>query len=258
MTNEEEDRRFALAEGLRSGYRRSGNRRWLFAVGLVVVLVVGGGALVGLRAVDEAPPPGPSPAGNDYGLAVRAEDISTKGATTKENAVEVQIWDDFDCPKCKAFQRTVAAFLRNAAGLGDVVVTYYPLRATTANAGNNYAQRAMQVALCVADKHGIDAYLTMRTVFFERQPGSGKPPVSTDRMIRWAGEKGYRDVDSCVAENPFAAWLTAARAKARSLGVVSTPTVRVEGRKVVSPEANGGQGLPDLKELKFAIESVRP
>lgn len=258
--DEDQEQRFAQAERLRQGYRKSGRRR--VVVGFVALLLVLGGigAFAAYKVSKDRGPDAPEHATAGFGFTLTAAELAPEGKepAAKENPVEVEIWDEFFCPECRRFNRDVSGYLRQAVRRGDIELTLHPVVLRDDGSTNNYAERAANAAACVADDAGLQAYADMHDLLVRRQPAQGKPGASTATLVSWAKSVGADDVEDCIEERTFLPWLEAASPAAKEDGVSEAPTVLVAGREIVSPGKDGAVVMPDRKELRFAIESVTP
>lgn len=258
---DEPDYRFELADRLRNGYRKSAARRAAMAIFAILLLVVGVAGFAAYRVEQERGPDGPGNATRDFGFNVTPRDVAAGGPTPQPipgvETVSVQIWDGFNCPDCRRFHRVVKKYLKAEAGRGHLDLTYYPFVDEVDATTNRFAARAANAAACVGDAAGVAGYVAMRDELFRIKPGVGKPGPGDARLIELAEKAGATGIEACIVEERFAPWLAEGLSEARRLGIVEAPTLRVGGRTIVSPGKNGEGTLPDLKELKFVINSSR-
>ena len=228
-------------------------------VGVVAALLVVGaiGAFTAYRVSQRNGPATPDHATSDYGFTLTEKNlVPRKSAKENPRVVAVQLWDDFSCADCRAFNKAVSGYLRSAVRAGDVELTLYPFVTGADTSTNRYAERAANAAACVGDIAGPKGYAAMHDRLLAEQPRSGKAGAGDSTLIAWGRSFGAKDLDDCVRDEKFVPWLVDAATEARRTDVSHAPVVKVAGRKIVSPGKNGGEVMPDKKELKFAIDAA--
>ncbi|MCW2829422.1 MAG: hypothetical protein JWP31_114 [Aeromicrobium sp.] len=232
------------------------------AVVLVLVGVATLAAVVGEGGDDPRSRPGaPTSAGpslsadggspahttDDFGIVYTAEDA---GASAAGEPVQVELYEDFQCPACQSFEAQSGAFLRDQVESGAITITYRPFSFLDEVGGstNDYSKRATNAALCALDAGGAADYVTVHDHLYATQPDEGTAgPDDADLVAALTG-LGIAGVDACVEDGQFLPWVEAAKNNAMAAGVNSTPTVVVGGRTV---------DRPDIAGLRAAITAVR-
>lgn len=250
--------RRALADKIRQNHQRKARRRRSVATVLIVLIVVVALALLGwrqLRASEEDTGIAvPENATDDYGFTLTPELAGSEAVGT--TPVDVQIFEDFLCPSCKAFHDESGPFLAEQVANGTVSITYHPFTFLLEASTDEYAQRAANAAVCVADDAGVAAYAAMHDLLLQNQPAEGGAGLSDDQLIAFATQAGAGDVTDCVADRTFTHWVERALEKGRAADVTTTPTVRIGGMNVVRSD-NGTESIPGPEELQFAIEAAQ-
>lgn len=252
--DEDQEQRFAQAERLRQGYRRSGRRRLVVGFVSLVIVLGGAGAFAAYKVAQDKGPDAPENASAGFGFTLTAEDLDPDAdPEDSADAVPVEIWVDYFCAECRRFNDDVGNYLRQAVRRGEVELTFHPLLVRKDASTNHYAERAANAAACVADVADVEAYAKMHDLLLDRQPAKGKPGASTAKLIAWAESVGAEDVRQCIEEREFLPWLEEAVDVG---GVKKAPLVRVADREIVSPGKDGADVMPDRKELRFAIDAA--
>ncbi len=250
--------RQALADKIRQNHQRKARRRRSVATVLIVLIVVVALALLGwrqLRASEEDTGIAvPENATDDYGFTLTPELAGSEAVGT--TPVDVQIFEDFLCPSCKAFHDESGPSLAEQVASGTVSITYPPVTFLLEASPAAYAPRAANAAVCVADDAGVAAYAAMHDLLLQNQPAEGGAGLSDDQLIAFATQAGAGDVTDCVADRTFTPWVERALEEGRAADVTTTPTVRIGGMNVVRSD-NGTESIPGPEELQFAIEAAQ-
>ncbi|WP_170931424.1 thioredoxin domain-containing protein [Aeromicrobium sp. PE09-221] len=197
----------------------------------------------------------PEHATDDYGFML-TPDLVTGTDTGDVPPVNVQVFEDFLCPSCKAFHEESGAFLAEQVASGTISLTYQPFTFLLEASTDEYAQRAANAAACVADDAGVVAYAAMHDLLLQHQPAEGGPGLSDDQLLDFATQAGADDIAACIEERTFAPWVERALEAGRAADVTTTPTVRIGGMDVVR-STDGAESIPGPEELQFAIEAAR-
>ena len=253
----DQNQRFELAEQLRRGARRHDRRRAVVTVVAIVAAIAGIGAFTAwqvsredsaVAAVDDVP----RHATDDFGFELTPA-LATDGKNKGEDAVTIDVWEDFLCPSCEKFHERTGDFLRASVARGEITIVYHPFVFLLEASTNRYAQRAANAAACVADDAGVVAYADMHDLLLENQPAEGTAGPADARLLQLAKKAGAGDIKACVEDEKFTPWIEAALEDGREREVSTTPTVRIGSNNIVN--ANGN--MPGPAELKIAIEGQR-
>lgn len=159
-------------------------------------------------------------------VSVSADDDAFLGA--EDAPVTIIEFSDYQCPYCARFAQDTFPQLKEKyidQGLVKLVFRDFPL-------GSHVdAPIAAQGAECVGEE-GNEAYFEMHDALFERSAEWSYVEDSTSAVIAIASDLGY-DIQSCMENEVMAEEVGDDFAEARSYGVTGTPTVFVNGRKVV-------------------------
>jgi protein-disulfide isomerase len=160
--------------------------------------------------------------------------------------VTVDLWIDFQCPFCRAFEQDSGPALDQLAADGDAVLVYHPLSFL-----GEESERAANAFGCAADVGAAAEYLT---ALFESQPAEGTGGFTTEDLVALGTEVGTTgsDFERCVEDGSYADWVANVAASQGAAGIVATPTVFVDGEML---EAD--QLTPDGLQAAVAAAAER-
>lgn len=206
-------------------------------VGIVAVLVVLAGFAIASISSDNAKDTAlnvPANVTDDYGIVYDAEAAGGEPAT---DPVSVELYEDFQCPACQAFEATSGDFLREQVKSGAIEITYRPFSFLDDLGGspNEYSARSTNLAICALDAGGVEDYITVHDYLYENQPTEGEPGPDNAELIEAAEGLGITGIEECVRTERFGRWIDDAKNAGTAEGVTGTPTVLVAGETVENP-----------------------
>lgn len=199
----------------------------LFAVGLVLYIVMGN---------KDAP-------GDTQAVRVSSNALIKKDGTDEPKAV-ISIYEDFQCPHCRDFEKTFGPALNKIVESGAAAVDYNMV-AILAKTNDGYSTRAANAAYCVADENK-EAFMRFHSALFAQQPqegtGIGPDNAALIETARQAGVAG--SVPDCINKGRYDKMVKGLAAASK---ITATPTIRLNGQDI-SP------ATPD--ELLAKVRSV--
>lgn len=174
----------------------------------------------------------PAPTGSHQGGTVRvtSDKLVTKPGTSEPKAV-VLVYEDFLCPICGDFERTIGPTMQKLIDIGAIAGDYAPVAILDNRPGSqHYSSRAGAAALCVADE-SIEAFRRFHNHLYDKgiQPpedGSRGFP-DNKRLIELAREAGaVGKVPDCINSGKYVDQVAGAAAAA---GIDGTPAIRING-----------------------------
>ncbi|RBY84931.1 thioredoxin domain-containing protein [Blastococcus sp. TF02A-30] len=143
----------------------------------------------------------------------------------------LDVYEDFGCPACGAFEARHAGTLAELAADGDVLLRYHPISILDRAFTDDYPTRAMNAAGVVVDAAGPEAYVRFTQELFARQPAEGGPGLTDDELVGLAREAGAAGpaVERGIRELVFEDWTRELTDRASREGVAGTPTVLLDG-----------------------------
>jgi protein-disulfide isomerase len=155
--------------------------------------------------------------------------------------VTVDLYEDFQCPNCKAFESESGATLAKLVAAGTVQARYHGMAFLDTSANHQYSTRALDAAAVVVDTAGPEAFQRFHDLLFAHQPAEGGSGLSDDQLVKYAVQAG---VDAGVAaadiqQRPFGDWVKKTTDQASKDGVTGTPTVFVDDKPLGDLSAAG-------------------
>jgi protein-disulfide isomerase len=210
---------------------RRRDRRILIAViaGFVLLVVAAG---IGFQAwrTSRSPSATPSSAAAASPVTIRDGRPIVFGAS--EASVTIALYEDFHCPHCAEFEDQFGPVITQAQQTGEARVELYPL----AYIDEGSAAAANALACAAEAGFGQNYYLGLFANHTLRW--------SDEQLIELAAKVGGSPTDAfktCVMSKKHADWVTSIDAAANANGVVETPTMLINGKKVdiarLTPEA---------------------
>jgi protein-disulfide isomerase len=145
--------------------------------------------------------------------------------------VTIVEYSDFECPVCRSLHDILRGMLPNYAGKVRVVFKDFPLEQL-----HPWARTAAIAGRC-AYQQNSNVFWKLYDLVYDNQEIISAANAWT-KMTDYAGQSGL-DVDtfkSCMASPEAAAAVNASRANGEKLEVNSTPTVFVNGRRMVGAD----------------------
>lgn len=234
--------------------KRDRRRRWGIAAGVIGGILVAG-LVVTLVFITSARPAtrGPQNMQSD-GLkigegftAVRTPalaigDTPVASEPNPSDVVDIQIYYDYLCPNCGAFEERNGDQLREWIENNAATVEYHPIAVFTAkSAGSQYSLRAANAAACVAEL-SPDQFFAYHEALFADQPEENTPGYDDDELLAIAKDAGVErlgNVEKCIDTQRFRVWVNEATQRALAgpiagtevASIASTPTIIVNGEE---------------------------
>jgi protein-disulfide isomerase len=225
----------------------------LIAAAIVTILIV---TNVRQAEIDAATPkPGPENmlsdgillTGDGTGniVAVPTAAIPAKGTpvptdpTAYPDTVNIVTYIDYFCPVCQAFEQANGEQLNNWVASGVATLEVHPIAILdNRSMGTRYASRAANAMACVAEFQP-SVFVQASTAMYANQPPEGTAGLTNNEITDVLTQGGVTapEVASCVADERFKQWVTAATQRTGSgplpnaeiPAVTGTPTVLVNG-----------------------------
>jgi protein-disulfide isomerase len=198
-------------------------------IGVLVVVLFAGAVGFGVYRAQQTP---------DGPVAVPAGATATAVTVGRQTApVTVELYLDFQCPACQAYEAQVGPVLDELVASGRIKVAYHPLAYLDRfSGGTRYSTRSSQASACAADS-GV--FLPFARLLFADQPPENGTGLPDEQLIALGRQAGAGDgFAECVQQDRYAAWTATVTDAASKAGVNSTPTVLVNGREIErTPEA---------------------
>ena len=155
--------------------------------------------------------------------------------------VTVDLYEDFQCPNCKALEDSTGSTIHDLVTAGTVQVHYHGMAFLDTRANGDYSTRALDAAGVVVGAAGTGAFQTFSDLLFANQPGEGGSGLTDDQLIAYAAQAGASGelVEQQIRDLHYGDWVKAVTDQASKAGVTGTPTVRVDGTTLRDLSAAG-------------------
>ena len=203
-----------------------------FAVGLVLYIVMGHEKKAS--------------AGDVQAVRISSAALIKKADSDEPKAV-LSIYEDFQCPHCRDFEKAFGPTVNKIVESGAAAVDYYMLAILNKTNGG-YSDPAANAAYCVADENK-DAFLRFHRRCSPSSPRRAPAPApTTPALIETARQAGVAGkVPDCINPAGTATW---SKASPRRPKITATPTIRLNGEDI-SP------ATPEELIAKITQSSVR-
>lgn len=151
----------------------------------------------------------------------------------------IQMYVDYQCPICQAFDVPNSAMLRSWVDTGAATIEIHPISFLDKASLNAYSSRATNAAACVAN-YEPDYFFDYHALLMEKQPAEGTEGWTDEELVDFAAEVGVAgaEFESCIADKSFGDWIATATQKALTepipdtdIQVTGTPTILVNGKQ---------------------------
>ncbi|MGE5763503.1 MAG: DsbA family protein [Mycobacterium leprae] len=140
--------------------------------------------------------------------------------------VHVEVFEDFQCPACKAFEAGAAPVLRDVATRGTARVSYYVLSFIGPE-----SVRAANAAACAADVSPAK-FADLHDRLYAQQPPERTGGFTTSDLVAAGRAVGLGDdYAGCVREERFRDWVDTVN-REQGPRIKGTPTVFLDGREL--------------------------
>jgi protein-disulfide isomerase len=148
--------------------------------------------------------------------------------------VTVDMYEDFQCPNCKAFEDTNATTLASLVAAGTVQLHYHGMAFLDTSANDKYSTRALNAAAAVVAQAGPTAFQAFHDLLYANQPAEGGSGLTDDQLVAYAQQAGASGevVEQAIRDLSYGDWVKNVTDQASKDGVTGTPTVLVDGTKL--------------------------
>ncbi|WP_019630677.1 DsbA family protein [Actinomadura atramentaria] len=145
----------------------------------------------------------------------------------------LEIFEDFQCPACQQFEKTLGGDVKKLASEGKVKVVYRPFHLFGGQPDPLKTQslRSAAAALCVPAAQ----WLSYHDALYKFQPVEGTKGFAIKDLVSWGEDVGVKDANfaKCVTDQqkvPEVTTMTDYALKTRK--VESTPTLFLDGKEI--------------------------
>lgn len=190
-------------------------------IAVLVYLAVRGDGLEATGSADTLPSGG--------GLVVNTD--------APDEAAQVHVYEDFQCPFCGLLERSAGETLFAAADAGEIELAYTFMSFLDRLSDDQSSSRAANAALCAND---AGVFADWHAAAFAAQPeeGVGYADAVLTGFAEQAGLGGGEldDFSTCLTEQTYDDYVTDMQEAANQAGVSGTPTVEINGDRLDDAE----------------------
>jgi protein-disulfide isomerase/uncharacterized membrane protein YphA (DoxX/SURF4 family) len=162
----------------------------------------------------------------------------------KKAAATVDVYEDFGCPICEAFEKSVHAQLDKDVVANLAQVRIHTISILDRNSPNQYSTRAANAGLCASDI-SVNAFIEYHNLLYgyykgkQVQPTEGTAGPTDVDLVNYAKSLKFTTAQvttfsTCVTGLTHKALVEGLTEKASERGVSGTPTIYVNGKKLAS------------------------
>jgi protein-disulfide isomerase len=150
--------------------------------------------------------------------------------------VRIDLFVDFLCPFCRAFEEGSADVLGRLAAADAVDLVYHPVAFLERLSTAHYPSRASAASGAAADGGRFSAF---KDALFANQPEEGGPGLDDEELVAIGAGVGLDSgsFGASVRDQAYLPWAAYVTAQAIEDGVSGTPSVFVDGDQVEADPA---------------------
>ena len=190
--------------------------RWL-VIGMVALVVVVGAGISIFNNTSKKAAVLPSAASLKDGYGI----VFNDGLTPV-----IDVWEDFQCPSCKAFESTNGAAIKALVVEKKAKVVFHPL--SFLGPESVYAANG---AACASDQ---GKFLEFYEIMYANQPAENSGAWINEGVIATAAAAGVTgpEFEACVNKGKYADWVGNVGSEGSKQSINSTPTVFINGKEI--------------------------
>ena len=253
----------AKAKAMREAQKKSEGRKKVVLVASSVLAGLGIIAGVWWAASSQPPTPpeakdGPAVAIFDGGIRVGKDlQVITSKSQVDPNVPNIVLYQDLQCPACKAFEVPNMPQLRELVSAGKYTLEIHPISFLDGNSVNEYSSRAANALLCVADKSPGN-FFDYNEALYSNQPDEGTAGPSNEDLSTITQQTGVTEPAAleCITNPVFTTWaknkgsvVWTQKVPGSTLDFSGTPFVMVNGQQYRGETANAAMFLQWLQTV---------
>ena len=226
---------------LREQQRKERIRRWSMIGGVVAVIVIVAVVLAVISINND--PTGRTPTavptsdntGGGTGAPGKGEPVQGYSYFVGKSSAPttITLYEDLQCPICKAFENATRDQVQAAIDAGKVRVEYRIVSFLDRSSTTNYSSRAANAAAAVYSTAGPDVFKKFHDLLYEHQPPEGSAGLPDSRLVAYAVQAGAdkSKVQPLVDANTYHQWVVNATDQMSKNQVTGTPTIFINGKR---------------------------
>jgi protein-disulfide isomerase len=189
------------------------------AIGMILFVVLVGVifSVLSNRTNSTVAVPSSVSAADGYGIVIN-----------KDAKVQVDLWEDFQCPNCRNFEGVAGNFINDLVRAGKIKAIYHPMSFIGPE-----SILAAAAAACTSDN---GKFLDMHAALYNNQPtreNSGAWTNSVLKLLAVSAGDTSKSVASCIDSGKYVNWTKNVEADAAKKNVNATPTVFINGKQLI-------------------------
>ena len=217
--------------------RRRRRTRWSVVVAAVLVLVAG--AVVGTVVLRHGHTPRKFGYAGPYAPVTLNVDNSVTMAQPGVTSPVIDVYEDFQCPECRAFENTNGGMIQRLADRGKVKVVYYPFTIFSGQPEQANSVRAWAAARCAPPSR----WAKYHNALYANQPAeTAVDGFSVGMLVRLGKKVGVTSPAfvQCVRSQEYAVQNAPLSDQIVNGGVSRMPTLTLNGHVLhISPTSPG-------------------
>jgi len=253
----------AKAKAMREAQKKNeGRKKVVVIVGSVLAAagIIAGAAAIALMQPAPAPEvkDGPAVAIFDGGIRVGKDlQVLTSKSQVDSAVPNIVIYQDLQCPACRAFEVPNMPQIRELVAAGKYTVEIHPISFLDGNSVNEYSSRAANALLCVADKSPRN-FFDYNEALYNNQPDEGTAGPSNEDLKNLAQKTGVNEPSAldCISKPIFSTWaknkgslVQTEKVPGSNLEFGGTPFIMVNGQQYRGETANAAMFLQWLQTV---------
>lgn len=169
--------------------------------------------------------------------------VGSTTSTSGASPVVVNLYEDLQCPNCKAFEAQSGGTLAGLVAQGKAVLHYHEMAFLDSSANQNFSTRALNAAAAVTNAAGDQAFQKFHDLVYAHQTPETGPAMTDAQLIAYAKQAGASGpaVADAIKNLTYADWTKKVTDQASKDGVTQTPTVIIGGKPLTDLSPSGVQ-----------------
>ncbi len=148
--------------------------------------------------------------------------------------VTVTVYEDFQCPVCRDFEKTTGPTLDQLRTAGTVQVVEKPVSILDRVSKDRYSTRSLNAAGCLINSTP-SAFPAFKNALFAQQPAENGKGLTDAQLTTIAEQSGAPGLGSCIDAGTYEGWAARTTDRASKDGLTGTPFVLVDGKQLQQP-----------------------
>ncbi|MCU1415687.1 MAG: hypothetical protein JWN80_3027 [Microbacteriaceae bacterium] len=248
-TSERREAAREKARILREEHRKRDRRRRFFLQGGIALFIVVVVAIVVVLVATGIRPPSPGPLnmqsdgikiGANYKAvstpALKPGEAPTPSKTNAKDVIAIQIYLDYQCPICGAFEKANASQISTWVKSGAATLEIHPIAILDrVSLGTKYSTRAANAAGCMAN-FSPNTYFAFSSLLFSHQPAENTEGLTDGQILALAKQAKpvkMSSIETCIKNQTFKSWVVASTTRATTGPITGTDVAKVSGTPTV-------------------------